>query len=356
MSHGHIGFDPRQRGPAAGGSDAADRRAASTSTTSSSRACCTSRSCDRRSPTPTWHRSTSSDAASMPGVVAVYHAAATTSGSPALQGFPMMPPALNRPDLRHATRCASSATSIAAVVAEIAGAGRSTPPRRWSSTIDPLPAVDDAPPTGSRPTRRCCSPSTARTSASPPSSARRAATPLVEGADAVAEVTMVSQRLAGRADGEQRRRRRARPTAASRCGCRTRRRTRSTARTRRCSASSPVKLRVVCPWVGGGFGPKAASYVEHLIAGEAALTLGRPVKWVETRSEDMVSLVHGRDYVMTARLGVDNDGKIVGLDVRGRRRRRRLPGDRRHPADADADDVGRRVRDPEGAVRRPRRC
>ena len=38
------------------------------------------------------------------------------------------------------------------------------------------------------------------------------------------------------------------------------------------------------------------------------------MKWVESRSEDMVSLVHGRDYVMTARLGVNNDGKIVGLD------------------------------------------
>jgi CO/xanthine dehydrogenase Mo-binding subunit len=76
----------------------------------------------------------------------------------------------------------------------------------------------------------------------------------------------------------------------------------------------PGQLRIVCPWVGGGFGPKAAGYVEHLIAGKAALTLGRPVKWVESRSEDMVSLVHGRDYVMTARLGVNNDGKIVGLD------------------------------------------
>ena len=66
--------------------------------------------------------------------------------------------------------------------------------------------------------------------------------------------------------------------------------------------------------MGGGFGPKAAAYIEHLIAGKAALTLGKPVKWAESRSEDMVSLVHGRDYVMTARLGVNNDGKIVGLD------------------------------------------
>ena len=45
----------------------------------------------------------------------------------------------------------------------------------------------------------------------------------------------------------------------------------STAPTRRCSASSPSKLRIVCPWVGGGFGPKAAGYVEHLVAAKAAL-------------------------------------------------------------------------------------
>ena len=39
------------------------------------------------------------------------------------------------------------------------------------------------------------------------------------------------------------------------------------------------------------------------------------MKWIATRSEDMVSLVHGRDFVMTAKLGVHSDGKIVGLDA-----------------------------------------
>ena len=51
------------------------------------------------------------------------------------------------------------------------------------------------------------------------------------------------------------------------------------------------------------------------MAAKIALTLNRPVKWSETRSEDMVSLVHGRDYVMTAKLGVTTAGKIVGLDA-----------------------------------------
>jgi carbon-monoxide dehydrogenase large subunit len=77
----------------------------------------------------------------------------------------------------------------------------------------------------------------------------------------------------------------------------------------------PDRVRVVCPWVGGGFGPKAAVYVEYLAAAAAAMRLGRPVKWVETRSEDMLALVQGRDFTMTAKLGLTKDGKIVGLDA-----------------------------------------
>ena len=73
------------------------------------------------------------------------------------------------------------------------------------------------------------------------------------------------------------------------------------------------QLRVVCPWVGGGFGPKAAVYVEYLITAKAALDLQTAVKWTETRTEDMVSLVHGRDFVIDVSLGVKTDGTIVGL-------------------------------------------
>ena len=77
----------------------------------------------------------------------------------------------------------------------------------------------------------------------------------------------------------------------------------------------PEKVRVVCPWVGGGFGPKAAVYVEYLITCKAALDLQVPVKWTETRSEDMVSLVHGRDYIIDIAMGVKNDGTIVGMQA-----------------------------------------
>lgn len=78
----------------------------------------------------------------------------------------------------------------------------------------------------------------------------------------------------------------------------------------------PEKLRVVAPAVGGGFGPKAGLYTEHILTALLARELGRPVKWTETRSENMVSMAQGRAMVMDARLGLDDDGRFVGLDVK----------------------------------------
>jgi len=74
-------------------------------------------------------------------------------------------------------------------------------------------------------------------------------------------------------------------------------------------------VRVIAPAVGGGFGAKAGMYPEYLVAAKAALELGRPIKWTETRSEDMVSLVHGRGYIFTAKMGFDSDGGITGLNL-----------------------------------------
>ncbi|HEY2223951.1 xanthine dehydrogenase family protein molybdopterin-binding subunit [Actinomycetospora sp.] len=73
------------------------------------------------------------------------------------------------------------------------------------------------------------------------------------------------------------------------------------------------QVRVVAPRVGGGFGPKATAYPEYTIAAKAALVLGRPVRWNETRSENMLSMVHGRSQVQWVELGVTRAGKIVGL-------------------------------------------
>lgn len=74
------------------------------------------------------------------------------------------------------------------------------------------------------------------------------------------------------------------------------------------------QLRVAAPTVGGGFGPKGGFYPEQVVAAKIALTLDRPAKWTEIRSENMVTMVHGRDMFLTTKMGFTNDGKIVGMD------------------------------------------
>ena len=72
-------------------------------------------------------------------------------------------------------------------------------------------------------------------------------------------------------------------------------------------------LRVIVPDVGGGFGSKASFYPEYPIVAELARRLGRPVKFVETRSENLAVSTHGRDQVTTVAIGARLDGEIVGL-------------------------------------------
>ena len=75
-------------------------------------------------------------------------------------------------------------------------------------------------------------------------------------------------------------------------------------------------VRVVTPHVGGAFGGKAGIVAEHSVAIAAARLLGRPVKWVETRSENLVSMPHGRGQVQYVEMGFTSDGDIVGLRCR----------------------------------------
>lgn len=75
------------------------------------------------------------------------------------------------------------------------------------------------------------------------------------------------------------------------------------------------QMRVVSPDVGGGFGPKMHTYPEEFALSAASLRLRRPVKWVETRSENVVATTHGRDHAMNVEVAANNDGKIVGLRV-----------------------------------------
>ncbi|MGZ6994566.1 MAG: xanthine dehydrogenase family protein molybdopterin-binding subunit [Acidimicrobiia bacterium] len=76
------------------------------------------------------------------------------------------------------------------------------------------------------------------------------------------------------------------------------------------------QVHVIAPAVGGGFGAKAGMYVEFAIAAKAALELGRPVKWTETRSENMVAMTQGRAQIQHVEMGLKRDGTIVGVRVR----------------------------------------
>lgn len=75
-------------------------------------------------------------------------------------------------------------------------------------------------------------------------------------------------------------------------------------------------IRVICPDTGGGFGPKLAVYPEDVLVPVLAYRTGKPVKWVQTRTEFMASSQHARDQVHDVRVAARRDGTILGLDVR----------------------------------------
>lgn len=76
------------------------------------------------------------------------------------------------------------------------------------------------------------------------------------------------------------------------------------------------QIHVISPHVGGAFGGKAGITSEHSVAFAAARRLGRPVKWVETRSENLVAMPHGRGQVQYVELGLTRDGRFTGLRCR----------------------------------------
>ena len=78
----------------------------------------------------------------------------------------------------------------------------------------------------------------------------------------------------------------------------------------------PERVRLVAPHVGGGFGAKAGLLAEVTAVVGAARALGRPVSWVQTRSENLVSMPHGRGQVGYYELGLTRDGRITGLRAR----------------------------------------
>jgi carbon-monoxide dehydrogenase large subunit len=75
-------------------------------------------------------------------------------------------------------------------------------------------------------------------------------------------------------------------------------------------------IRVVSPDIGGGFGNKVPIYPGYVCAVVASLTLGLPVKWIESRSENLQSTGFARDYHMTAEIAADKSGKVKALRVK----------------------------------------
>jgi aerobic carbon-monoxide dehydrogenase large subunit len=75
-------------------------------------------------------------------------------------------------------------------------------------------------------------------------------------------------------------------------------------------------IRIISPDLGGGFGNKVPIYPGYVVATAASLLLQRPVKWIETRSENLISTGFARDYHMTGELALTNEGKILALRVR----------------------------------------
>jgi len=76
------------------------------------------------------------------------------------------------------------------------------------------------------------------------------------------------------------------------------------------------KLRVIAPDVGGGFGSKLQVYPEEALVLVLAKRLGRPVKWIETRSENMATSHHGRDQISYVTLAAKRDGTLTGCRAR----------------------------------------
>jgi len=74
-----------------------------------------------------------------------------------------------------------------------------------------------------------------------------------------------------------------------------------------------ARCRVIAPEVGGGFGSKLNVYGEEALACYVSRQLGKPVKWIESRRENMAATIHGRDQVSDLELYVQPDGKIAGL-------------------------------------------
>src|ERR671924_214355 len=77
-----------------------------------------------------------------------------------------------------------------------------------------------------------------------------------------------------------------------------------------------TKMRCISPQVGGGFGTKIFLYPEYVLVAALAQKTGRPVKWMESRSENYTATTHGRDHVTYLKVGAKRDGTITALKAK----------------------------------------
>src|SRR5215469_7243252 len=75
------------------------------------------------------------------------------------------------------------------------------------------------------------------------------------------------------------------------------------------------RFRVISPDVGGGFGSKISPYPEDYLVPAASRILGRPVKWIGTRTENLQNATHGRGQVFDVEIAGNRDGKLLGLKI-----------------------------------------
>jgi carbon-monoxide dehydrogenase large subunit len=76
------------------------------------------------------------------------------------------------------------------------------------------------------------------------------------------------------------------------------------------------KIQIISPDIGGGFGGKVPVYPGYVICAVASLVTGKPVKWIEDRSENLQADSFARDYHIEAEMAADKNGKITGLRVK----------------------------------------
>ena len=250
------------------------------------------------------------DAIAMPGVVAVYTAADV--GLNPMHGFMMLPPTMNRPPL--ATDRVRFVGDIVAMVIADSKALAMDAAEAVIVDYDPLPAVADmdaALDAGAPVIHEAQGSNIANAMGTGPIDG------VLDDADVVVTAHIENQRLApvpmegagilvipGEPAGG------ATIVVASQGphGVRD-----QIART---LGLDPSVVRARTAAVGGGFGAKQGTMPEHLLVAKAAMMLGRPVKWAETRSENMIAMWHGRGHRHEVEMGLKRDGTITGMRVR----------------------------------------